>query len=101
VPGEIDIKKRIQGVTKYLTSNVRSMPKLLIDAEMCPTLVEGFDGGYHYPYAKDGQVKDQPEKNQHSHIMDALQMVCSRVERLDLHDRGSVEFPSPKYSFGG
>jgi hypothetical protein len=101
VPGEIDIKKRIQGVTKYLTSNVRSIPKLLIDAEMCPTLVEGFDGGYHYPYAKDGQVKDQPEKNQHSHIMDALQMVCSRVERLDLHDRGPVEFPSPKYNFGG
>ena len=100
-PGEIDIKKRIGGVTKFLTSAVRGQPKLLIDAEMCPTLVEGFGGGYHYAYQKDGQVKDQPEKNAHSHVMDALQMVCSRVERLELRDRGQMEWPSPKYGFGG
>lgn len=100
VPGEQNPQKRIKAVTGFLTSAVRGLPKLYIDGVENPTLVEGFDGGYHYGYNKDGQVKDKPEKNEHSHIHDALQMVCTRIDRLDLMEERSVEISTPHYNFG-
>lgn len=103
IPGEKGVSERIKSVTQRLSGAVRGNPKLFVDAVGCPILVEGFDGGYHYPYAKDGQVKDQPMKNQHSHVHDALQAMCSRVERLDWENDGSsVNEPArPRYAFGG
>lgn len=100
IPGPTSVKDRIVAVTKFLTTTVRGLPKIYIDGTDAPTLVEGFDGGYHYAYAKDGQVKDHPEKNSHSHVHDALQMVCSRIERLDINEERNVEIASPKYAFG-
>jgi hypothetical protein len=100
IPGEKSKDKRLKSVNQFLTATVRGQPKLLIDGVGCPVLVEGFDGGYHYPYTKDGQVKDEPQKNEHSHVHDALQMVTTRVLMLDLEQQGPVAPPAPKYSFG-
>lgn len=105
IPGEVSPAKRIQAVTKYLSTNVRGLPKLVLDGENVPTLVEGFTGGYHFAYVKNSSdVKDTPEKNEFSHVHDALQMVASRVDRLDLDDfsnRASDPPAVPQYRFGG
>lgn len=100
IPGVQAKNKRIQSVVKFLTRTVRGLPAIVIDPFECPILVEGFDGGYHYAYTKDGQVKDTPEKNMHSHIQDGLQMVCTRIENLDLDESRVAEFASPRYNFG-
>ena len=100
IPGAKERNIRIKSVVKFLTTTLRGLPKIVISGAGCPTLVEGFDGGYHYGYAKDGQVKDHPEKNEHSHVHDALQGVCTRIERLDLTDERSLEIASPRYNFG-
>jgi len=99
IPGIIAKNVRIKAVVKFLGS-IRGLPKLYIDGSDCPTLVEGFDGGYHYGFTKDGQTKDTPEKNEHSHIHDALQMVCSRVENLNFDADRNIEIASPRYNFG-
>ncbi len=102
IPGEKIRAKRIKSVIDRLDGSVRGQPKLLIDGIGCPVLVEGFDGGYHYAYQKDGQVKNEPEKNQHSHVHDALQMITTRVGQLDLDNRESesVVPAVPHYAFG-
>jgi len=100
IPGINSINTRIKSVVKFLSSNVRGLPKLVIDGSECPTLVEGFDGGYHYGFTKDGQTKDIPEKNEHSHVQDGLQMVCTKIERLDLEEERSAEIATPRYNFG-
>jgi hypothetical protein len=100
IPGVVARNTRIKAVVKFLTSTVRGLPKLFMDGSDCPTLVEGFDGGYHYGFTKDGQVKDMPEKNSHSHVHDALQMVCTRVEGLDLSGERTIEIAEPRYNFG-
>lgn len=100
VPGEKIRAKRLKSVVDWLDGSIKGQPKMLIDGVGCPVLVEGFDGGYHYAYAKDGQVKDEPEKNQHSHVHDALQMVCTRIEQLNLAETEVLAPSSPKYNFG-
>lgn len=100
IPGEKLVTKRLKSVVEFLDGAVRGQPKLLVSLDGCPILVEGFDGGYHYSYSKDGQVKAEPEKNMHSHIQDALQMVTSRTKNLDLEEREFEEPATPKYNFG-
>src|SRR3990167_5561597 len=100
IPGGRERNTRINSVVKFLTVNVRGLPKIYIDGSDCLTLVEGFDGGYHYGFMKDGQTKDIPEKNTYSHIQDALQMVTTRVENLNFDENQSIEVASPSYNFG-
>ena len=100
-PGEISIVKRRQAVTKFLQGAKQGQPKLLLDSEGCPTLLSGFEGGYCYTYAKDGQLREAAEKNEYSHPHDALQMICSRVDRLPLRSTAStVTIGGPRYGFG-
>ena len=101
-PGEISIIKRRQAVTKFLQGTKQGQPKIILDFEGCPTLLSGFEGGYCYTYAKDGQLKEQAEKNEYSHPHDALQMICSRVDKLPLQSSaGGLNIGGPKYGFGG
>jgi len=100
IRGEISIAKRIKSVTQLLDGAVQGQAKLYISGPDCPVLVEGFDGGYHFPFAKDGQVKDEPEKNEHSHIADSLQMVAGRVFDLNLDEEEEEAPTTPKYNFG-
>lgn len=100
-PGEISIIKRRQAVTKFLQGAKQGQPKLILDYEGCPMLLSGFEGGYCYTYAKDGQLKEAAEKNEYSHPHDALQMICSRVDKLPLQSSaGGLNIGGPKYGFG-
>ena len=99
-PGETSKIKRRQAVSKYLQANVKGLPCFVLDAEGCPMLVQGFEGGYHYPYAVDGQLKEDPLKNEYSHPHDALQVIASRVDKLDLTTRMQMQITPPRYGFG-
>lgn len=99
VPGEKGMVARRKAVVDFLGS-VKGLPKTMIDLAGCPMLIEGFDGGYHYGYARDGQLKDEAEKNEYSHVHDAHQMVCSRAMVLDLNSREKITISTPSYSFG-
>lgn len=100
IPGERSRAKRITSVTRFLDRAIQGQPALYISGPDAPVLVEGFDGGYHFPFAKDGQVKDEPEKNEHSHIQDGLQMICGRVLDLDFYSAEEITPTVPHYSFG-
>lgn len=100
-PGEISIIKRRQAVTRFLQGTIKGQPKFLIDGTLCSQLVAGFEGGYCYSYAKDGQLREEPTKNEFSHPHDALQMIASRVDQLALWAPANVNIPTPSYSFGG
>ena len=45
----------------------------LLDKTRCPTLYRALNGGYRYGKTKAGQRKPVPDKNDYSHIVDALQ----------------------------
>jgi hypothetical protein len=62
-------------------------------------VIEGFIGGYHYAFNKFGQLKIEPEKNEYSHIHDALQYVCTRILGLDTSVKKGLVIPSPHYNF--
>ena len=100
MPGAKGKVERRRSVTSFLQGAVKGLPTLLTDREGVPTLIYGFEGGYHYSYAKDGQLKEDPDKNEYSHPHDALQMICSRVRTLDWVGDKRVEIAYPRYGFG-
>ena len=65
-----DIETRINAVAHFLEKR----KGFLLDPS-CQVLREGFEGGYHYQQRKvTGAVyADKPEKNEYSHVHDALQ----------------------------
>lgn len=69
---------RINGVINRLNKLVNGLPMLVIDGKRCPVLRKGFNGGYRYKrlnVAGADRYMDEPEKNQYSHVHDALQYV--------------------------
>jgi len=82
-----DPQKRIDSVMRRLMSLVDGKPSLQLNPH-CEMLLKGFEGGYHYP-EKPTQSRraDRPVKNLYSHIHDALQYICLR---LDLHKERNV-----------
>ena len=48
----------------------------IIDRDRCPVLVRALGGGYRYARTRNGQRKLVPDKNEYSHVMDALQYLC-------------------------
>jgi hypothetical protein len=101
IPGERSSVTRRKAVFDYLGGNVKGLPKIVISGPDANMLVEGFEGGYHYAFTKNGELKDEPEKNTYSNPHDALQYICSRVDRLDFDKADEVVVPAtPKYGFG-
>lgn len=73
-------KFRREAVAARLTKLINGEPALQIDPHDCPMLINGFDGGYVYPeIANTGIYKDDPAKNEYSHIHDATQYIATRV----------------------
>lgn len=68
------IETRLEAVRRGLTRLVDGKPGFIIDSE-CKMLRKGFNGKYHYRKIKgtDGRFDDVPNKNEYSHIQDALQ----------------------------
>jgi hypothetical protein len=71
-----DIDRRISAVEALLLSARDGGPGLLIDRSRCPTIVQALSGGYRYAKTRDGRRKPSPDKNEFSHVMDALQYAC-------------------------
>ena len=68
-------------------------PGILIDNENCRLLVAGFEGGYAYDEkdSQEGIYSPEPLKNIHSHCMDALQYLASRVKGIKIRQQGATE----------
>lgn len=71
-----DLEPRIRAVEAFLGRQVNGGPALIINREKCPKLVRAMSGGYRFGKRKDGQAKPKPDKNEFSHVADALQYAC-------------------------
>lgn len=73
---------RHNAVKSCLNKSIMGHAALVISKSGCPTLREGFNGGYGYHGIRtlNGLVyTDKAEKNEYSHIHDALQYLCLLV----------------------
>lgn len=77
------IAARIAAVESFLTRTVEGRPAILIDPG-CTDLVRAMRGGYRYKINSKGIADDKPEKNEHSHVSDALQYAALH------HDGGGI-----------
>lgn len=68
-----DPDTRLRAVEKFLIEQRQGEPAMLIDGSRCPTLVRALDGGYRFAITRTGNKKAKPDKNEFSHISDALQ----------------------------
>ena len=72
-------KVRREVIGRLLEKTINKGPAIIIDPS-CRRLVDGFEGGYAYPeIGNSGVFKDIPEKNEYSHISDALQYPATRL----------------------
>lgn len=71
-----DLDPRLRAVEAFLLAQRDGGPAILIDREGCPELVRALGGGYRYAKTRAGQRKPTPDKNEYSHIADALQYAC-------------------------
>jgi len=98
-PGPVDFEARKQAVEEFLIRNTRKGAALLIDETGCPTLIEGFAGGYQYNESTQEIQPDRarPLKNRYSHPHDALQYLCDgaagKMRHYNFHDE------DPSYGF--
>lgn len=74
-------KPRRESVAGRLLRIYNGEPAILISEYGCPTLVEGFDGGYAYRELANlpGMYAEEAIKNKYSHIHDALQYPATRL----------------------
>lgn len=78
-----NVVARIAAVDSFLARQIDGGPAWLINSEGCGPLTRAMRGGYRYKIKKNGEAENTPEKNEHSHIADAMQYAC-------LHADGSV-----------
>jgi hypothetical protein len=71
-----DIDPRIRAVESFLLGMRDGGPAFLIDKNRCPKLTRALAGGYRFGKLRNGQLKPKPDKNEYSHLMDALQYAC-------------------------
>ena len=82
-----DIDARLRAVEAFLLAQRDGGPAMIFDEENCPALIQAMTGGYRYAKTRHGQRKPTPDKNEYSHIADALQYAC-----LAAHGGMSVMF---------
>ena len=83
-PPTNDPDKRIAAVERLLTQQLEGKALFLIDPG-CWALIKGFRSGYRYKVKKSGEMEDKPDKNEWSHIHDALQYGSAVI---DMNIRG-------------
>jgi len=87
---------RITAVDQFLNRQVDGDPGFLIDPEGCRPLVNALRGNYRYKRKTNGEFEDEPEKNDASHVADALQYLCLHADaqqggRLMQHKARPIE----------
>jgi hypothetical protein len=83
---------RREAVAFWLTRANAGQPGFIVDPS-CKMTRKGFNGGYHYArmsVSGSSRYKDRPDKNQFSHIHDAIQYACLHV-RSGLNPVRAVE----------
>jgi hypothetical protein len=70
---------RITAVEQFLNRQVDTGPGMLIDPQ-CRPLINALRGKYRYKLKKNGEFEGEPEKNEASHIADALQYLCMHAD---------------------
>lgn len=99
VPGPVSWEERKNAVDHWLTKRTNKGMGFQVSVPNCPVLTRGFQGGYRY----DDRVlerepnKLRPLKDSHSHVMDALQMVATRI--LMTRRSSVISVPNVSYSF--
>lgn len=77
-PGPIAANTRYEAVRKLLTTTTGDgQPMLLIDPR-CTWIIGAFTGGYHRKEVA-GRLLEEPDKNEYSHIMDAVGYVAASI----------------------
>ncbi len=77
--GEVTLAKRMEALRSRLTMLVDGgLPALVVDPA-AKMIIDGFEGGYHYPQRQDGRYELDPAKNHFSHPMNALEYAASRL----------------------
>lgn len=72
-------KTRREAVVGRLTKLINGVPAIVIDPG-CTRIIDGFEGGYAYPeIGNSGIFRDEPAKNEYSHIHDAIQYPATRL----------------------
>lgn len=90
--GEQTPSLRLESVRKPLNRLVDGEPGLLLSPR-CKTLRKGFQGGYQFRRMMTAKEKyaDKPDKNQYSHVHDALQYVAVKLFGGAVVNRSSEE----------
>ena len=73
------VQARVSAVEKFLSRQVEGGPGHLIDPS-AKEIINALRGGYRYKMKKSGEMEDNPEKNQHSHVADAHQYACLHAD---------------------
>lgn len=73
------IVARVAAVDAYLMRQVEGRPAMLIDPSATHT-IKALGGAYRYKLKKSGEAETEPDKNDASHIADALQYACMHAD---------------------
>ena len=71
-----DLDPRLRGVESWLLRQSDGTGAILFDRDRCPVIIRGMAGGYRYAKTRAGARKPLPDKNEYSHVADAVQYVC-------------------------
>jgi len=100
-PGPVTWEKRRASVEHFLLSLSKDGAGLEMNFTECPTLIEGFAGGYRYADSTSDIESARPQaiKDHYSHVADAFQYLCYGArENLDTKNQ-TISIPKPSYSF--
>jgi hypothetical protein len=78
-------------------------PVIQVSRKGCPILIEGFEGGYCWPKAKEGRMtRETPyEDGYFEHVHDCLQYIVSAVFLGGSVVGHEIRVKTPEYHFGG
>jgi hypothetical protein len=71
-----DIAPRLRAIEAFLLGQRDGGPQMIIDRQRCPKLIRGLSGGYRFAKTRAGVRRPLPDKNEYSHVIDALQYAC-------------------------
>jgi hypothetical protein len=94
------LQERIEGINSILSRSIGGKPALLVSAA-CKKLRQGFNGGYRYKKIGTGdsaRTLPDPEKNQYSHVHDALQyLIAGTGELKTMRNRKTTDYKTISY----
>jgi hypothetical protein len=79
--GEVSFSKRSKSVEDRLVANLKGIPLLQVDPG-ATLILTAFKGGYRYAERVDGRFELDPKKDRNAEVMNALEYLCSRTDRI-------------------